>query len=180
MKYSETFMLSDLPATSRYLFNLNSIYDPNRTGIGHQPYGHDTFATMYNRYRVISCNWALNFHNPNSAIRVACIPSNEALAPANLNEVCENPRGQWKIQLPGGNTQQIKGRISIPSLVGRTKSQYMADDRYQATFGADPAELAILSIFHANLNDVAIIGTSCTITLTYFVEMFDIKHLPQS
>ena len=37
-----------------YKFRANSIYDPDQTGGGHQPYGRDTLATLYNHYVVDS------------------------------------------------------------------------------------------------------------------------------
>lgn len=37
-----------------YTFRANSINDPNFTGTGTQPYGHDTLATVYSKYRVLS------------------------------------------------------------------------------------------------------------------------------
>ena len=51
MKYSEQLKVTG-PAgggLAAYRFNLNSIFDPNRTGFGHQPYGHDQLAGLYNR-----------------------------------------------------------------------------------------------------------------------------------
>jgi len=178
MKYSETFALGSI--TSGFRLNLNSIFDPNRSGTGHQPYGHDTFATLYNRYRVIACSWVISVYNASSPIRLAAQPANEELSPVSVSEVCENPRTKFIIQYPGGNTNLLKGKISIPSLVGRTKQQYMADDRYQATFGSNPLEAAILNVFTANTNDIAQDNTICTVTLRYKVEMFDVKHLSQS
>lgn len=178
MKYSETFSLSTLTSFCR--LNLNSIFDPNRSGTGHQPYAHDTFASLYNRYRVISTKWVITAYNGSYPIRLAVQPANEETSPSSVSECCENPRTKFIIQYPGGNTNMIKGSISIPSLVGRTKSQYMADDRYQAQFGASPNELAILNVFAANLSDSGVDGTLVTVTLTYTVEMFDVKHLVQS
>lgn len=178
MKYSETFALSQL--SPGYQYNLNSIWDPNRTGTGHQPYAHDTFQTLYNRYRVISCNWVITGYNASNAIRLVAQPANEVLSAGSVSEVCENPRAKWILQAPQSPLIKLKGKISVPSLVGRTKDQYMADDRYQAQFGASPAELAILNIYHANMADVGVDSTLCTITLTYKVEMFDVKHLGQS
>lgn len=60
LKYAETFS----PAITAgvpywYFFNLNSPFDPNRTGVGHQPYGFDTLATIYNRYRVYKVSYSV-------------------------------------------------------------------------------------------------------------------------
>jgi len=180
MKYAETIQTD---AAGRYVFNLNSLFDPNRTGIGHQPYGYDTLATLYNRYRVIACGYRLSpLAAPGTggtAFQVAAMPANEVLAITSLSEMKENPRAKYVLQTAGGNSVVLKGKTYIPSLVGRTKAQYMADDRYQATTGANPSELAILNVMTSSTGD-AISSTIVQVLLEYTVEFFDIKHLAQS
>jgi len=39
---------------SGYSFRLNSVFDPDYTGIGHQPRGFDQFAALYSEYVVLS------------------------------------------------------------------------------------------------------------------------------
>jgi len=75
MKYAEA-VNSD--AAGLYAFNLNSIFDPNRTGVGHQPYGHDTLSILYNRYRVISCSYRVIAQtSANTAgLQITALPSN--------------------------------------------------------------------------------------------------------
>ena len=96
MKYSETFQLNSLQGFCR--LNLNSIFDPNRTGTGHQPYAHDTFQALYNRYRVISTSWVITVYNASTPIRLACQPANEEVSPSSVSEACENPRTKFIIQ----------------------------------------------------------------------------------
>jgi len=177
-KYSDTFSLNTL--ITGYNFNLNSVYDPNRTGIGHQPYGYDTLATMYNRYRVIACSWAISCYNTGSVMRLGCLVGNDVASIVSISDLVERPRAQFITQIPGGSTQVLKGKAYIPSVVGRSKAQYMADDRYQAQVGADPSELAILQLAVGTMADGLIDGTSLTITLEYTVEYFDMKPLAQS
>lgn len=35
-----------------YVWRMNSLYDPDQTGTGHQPMAHDQWATLYKKYRV--------------------------------------------------------------------------------------------------------------------------------
>lgn len=177
MKYAETITTG----TSGVIqMSLNSIYDPNITGGGHQPYGHDTFATMYNRYRVISCSYRIVANKNNDTLQVVALPSNEPLTYLTAAEYKENPRCRYATQSPGGEAKFVSGLVSIPSLTGRTKSQYMADDRYQAQFGASPLEAAVLNLGVFSGSDTPTNGVPLNIELVYTVECFDVKHLAQS
>lgn len=177
MKYSETF---NAPTISPYVrLNLNSIFDPNRSGGGHQPYGHDTMQTLYNRYRVINCSYIVRGYSGTDAVRFGALPANEEVSPTTMSELVENPRCRFKHAFPNGLQGVIRGSVHIPSLVGRTKAQYMADDRYQAQMGASPQELAILNVFGQNVLD-GNVQVLYTVELTYTVEFFDVKNLAQS
>lgn len=182
MKYSEQFITD--ATTGMYKFNLNSIYDPNQTGSGHQPYGFDTLATLYNRYRVISCGWRIqvNWQTNQTAqpVLVGAIPANESLLFNTLAELRENPRAKYISQNYGAESKVLNGKCYIPSLVGRTKAQYMADDRYQATMTTSPNELAILNILTGPNGSDSPGSATLQIVLEYTVEFFDVKHLAQS
>ena len=179
LKYSEALTLSALNSY-QYVFNLNSLFDPNRTGVGHQPYGFDQLANLYNRYRVIACRYIVNGYSGSVPVRYGTIVSNETpVTITSMSELAENPRAQTRVQVPGGNTTQIRGTAYIPSVVGRNKAQYMADDRFQAQTTASPAELALLSIYGQTLTDVNT-DVLVTVTLEYTVEFFDVSPLDQS
>jgi len=178
MKYADTFQITS-GGGSLYRFNLNSIFDPNRTGTGHQPYGRDTLASLYNRYRVFKVAYALTWFNSTNAVKAAVCPANNEMGASTVSEIIENPMSKWGIQFPGGSQKTVSGVIDLPSLMGRTKAQYMADDRYQAEQTTSPGELAILNIFAQTLSDVAV-TVDCAISLTYHVELFDRIPLGQS
>jgi len=97
-----------------------------------------------------------------------------------MAECKENPRAKYSLTTTGGDIKFVNGKTYIPSLVGRTKAQYMADDRYQSIITSSPNELAILNVYTATGN-VDSTGTfPIQILLEYTVEFFDIKHLAQS
>lgn len=178
MKYSETFTLN-LANSYTQVMNLNSLFDPNSTGVGHQPYGFDQLAGIYNRYRVISTSYVVNAYNGSNAIRYAVLPCNQLPPINNVSEVCENSRAKFRVQLPGGSTTVIKGKAYLPALMGRTKAQYMADDRFQAQVTAGPAELALLYITSQTLTD-GTVDTQLSVTMEFTVEWFDPNPIDQS
>lgn len=62
LRYVEDFNLD--PATgalAKQNFSANGCFDPNITGIGHQPYGFDTYMSIYNHYRVLRSRIAVTF-----------------------------------------------------------------------------------------------------------------------
>lgn len=191
MKYAEavTPQMTTGLSSAVYRFNLNSIFDPNRTGTGHQPYGHDTFSTMYNRYRVIGVKWNIQCVAPSGTdlpLQVAALPANEEQGSSgdSASSIRELPRARYITQgYAGAPVRSLKGYTSLPSLTGRTKAQYMADDRYQAQVGSSPQELAILNIIVSFMNEFAVGSTiypPLNIEMTYVVEFFDPKVLAQS
>lgn len=187
MKYAESFVLSGTGLRTQQM-NLNSLFDPNRSGLGHQPYGFDQLcgpsgSALYNRYRVFKVDYVVVVANDTYNIHYAVLNSNDASPPiGSVSEARENPRCQYKCQNPGGTLKQITGSISLPSLMGRTKAQYMASDNYQSQYNTSPSELAIMNIYTQGLNDDVGVSMSHTVNvlLTYHVEFFDPHVLDQS
>lgn len=201
MKYCEAFNLDttgSVPGAVVQRMRLNSIYDPNLTGTGHKPYGFDQLlgfpnATpptqgLYNRYRVISCSYNI-FASPGAGqnIQITALPANESVSTVsglNGSALREQPRARYISQTTGAPLKLLKGKVYLPSLVGRTKSQYMADDRYQAMYNENPLEAAILNIYLNELSDSSGIITpvqcKLNVELTYTVELFDVVNKSQS
>jgi len=182
MKYATN--IATAAASGSYVFNLNSLFDPDRTGVGHQVYGFDNLALLYNRYRVISCGWRVinpagNFDG--GSVMTACLPNNDlSIVFTDAGEMTENPRAKYIVQNPGGPITPLKGKSYIPKLVGRTKSQYMADDRYQADVTASPIEHALLYLQTFSSNGQPLPSINLHVVLEYTVEFFDVKHVAQS
>lgn len=184
-KYAESVGVVAVNNLATFQYNLNSIYDPNKSGVGHQPYGRDQYAALYNRYRVIACSWRVTCIPSNSArvIQVATLPSNVTPTPiANVWDVREQPRAKYICQQPGAPQQYVVGKSYLPSLMGRTKAQYMADDNYQAQVGSDPSELALLNLYAGAITDSDVNDETFyfNVELEFTVEWFDPNPLPSS
>lgn len=181
MKYATTVTTD---ATGQYIFNLNSLYDPDRTGLGHQPYGFDNLALLYNRYRVISTGYRVIMPTSTTGtpITVSALPSNDlGITFADDSVIRENPRAKYIVQNPGATALVLHGKVHIPSLMGRTRAQYMADDNYQAVVTSNPSEQALLYLGGFNaLTGAPLQFVALNVILEFTVEWFDIKHVVQS
>lgn len=180
MKYAEVVTTD---TNGMFIFNLNSTFDPNRTGVGHQPYGRDTLASLYNRYRVISCSYRISMtgnYASGTPVQIAAVPSNEVQTFVTGSDIRENPRARYIVQNPSAAIKYLSGKVYCPSIVGRSKFQYMADDRYQAQVDASPNELILLNIGTSQLSDLMQPNTQLAVMLEYTVEWFDVKTLTQS
>lgn len=62
LKYSDLITLTSTSnSLSRYVFQPNNAYDPDYTGIGHQPMMFDQFAAVYARYVVLGAKLTASF-----------------------------------------------------------------------------------------------------------------------
>jgi len=184
-KYSDIYSESLATVTgTNQVMNLNSIFDPDRTGTGHQPYGYDTMATLYNRYRVLSVDYKITFHAETLGFYIVVLPSNGALATAITNLAsftlaCESPESVVRCQGVGADDVIITGSIKLNQLNGVTLTEYLADDRFQSLFGASPGELILLNIGTYN-GTGSTLGVDFSVEIIYHTDVHDPFMLAQS
>jgi len=165
-----------------YIFNLNSTYDPDRTGSGHQPYGRDTYAALYNSYRVFAVQYKIYFSsNTVTSCRGALMWNTATSAINNYGLINEFPKSRTCIY--GVNAPRtLSGHLTLANIVGVTKTQYKTDDRYAAVVGANPAQYLCLHIFNSDNDGDALASDvgQIRVELKYFVEWFDPVDMSQS
>lgn len=173
MRYSQRFVIatafSGLPKV--YQFNLNAINDPDRTGVGHQPYGHDTFQGLYQRYRVFAVDYQVtSLPNNVNAGSFSVVPKNDdgSLA-VDVGYVQEFPRSKSTF-LSLQDHRTLRGTISLPDLTGQTLAEYKGSDRYAAVFGNAPTEIMTLQVY---LTLPTTASVEFDVILNYHVELFD-------
>lgn len=165
-------------------FNLNSIYDPDRTGVGTQPLGRDQWAIWYNRYRVYKTDYIITLTNldPDQAANVAIINANGAPTFTD-NGAYEQPGAYFKQLSPrdGGLSRiEIRGSVGLPRLNGKPASAYKANDDTQAQMGANPAEVLTQSIVVSPTLPGSEVNIGWSVKYVYHCEMFDPNTLVKS
>lgn len=162
-----------------YQFNANSVYDPDRTGGGHQPYGHDQLALMFNKYRVFKirylCEVIPGNDVANSTIEWGATVRNGSYTVA-YPEVFELPFVKTFSLTNNASPRKLRGTVDLTRLNERAMA-YVVDDRTASDTGSSPNEVILFTFFgisnQANL-------TRVRVTLVYDVEYFDPLSLGSS
>lgn len=180
LRYNDTINLS-IAYFANHTFNANSIFDPDRTGVGHQPLGHDQLAAFYNRYVVLNATCVVKLSSASALCTGALTAVNSNTVPALWDEMVENNRCKT-ITVPAvgvqSGTRQLKVSCNLKKLYGRLG---LTDDRVQSDFGANPAETAmfVVGIQHVDGGSTTV-SAYAEVTIYYDVLCFDRNVLPGS
>lgn len=155
-----------------HYFRANSIHDPDYTGsvFGGQPYGHDTYQSIYNHYQVLG-----------STITVQCNPANNqryfgvgCLLQDNNNIIEDEARQLCAMK---GSSYMRSGNGGILTVKRSFNTKYMQDGSTQtASMGSDPIDPFYFVVFSTE-DDIPNISISCLVTISYRCKFWEIKDL---
>lgn len=166
-----------------YVFSANGLYDPNITGIGHQPIGFDQLMTMYNHYTVIGAKITLTVKNQDTSslqwVGVAVTASPATLT--NIQEVVEN--GYCKMVAvdtlgTDGGFKQITVPVSIGKFMGR--KHILSEDDFRGGLSTNPPEQVYFHCVAAPNSTQDTSQISCHAIIDYITVFTEPKQLPQS
>ena len=181
LKYATTVSVnSALLPTGNTQIACNSIFDPDLTNIGHQPYGHDTYSGIYNQYTVLKsfikitpCQLANNSQLYGMGIEdgVTTTPTFDTWA--------EKPTYKAIAQ----SRDSMFGQKPITMTWDRNK-RFPHNDTYRdlsAAFGANPAEIEVFNIVLQASTSASTIGNNAFfVEVWYTVEMYELQDLGSS
>ncbi len=185
-KYAETQI--DLNAGAgglmvSHLFAANGLYDPNVTGVGHQPLGFDQIMPMYDHYRVIGSRIRATFSNADtsySQIVGIHLQDNTTVSETSIDPLIENGMTRWTKVAPegsGGCVKTLQMNFSNKKFFGKAAS---SGDKYLGTISSNPTELAYFRLCcqpdHAN--DTG--SVRCTVEIDYIALLTEPGNLAQS
>lgn len=181
--YRETFTLNVGTSGifgSQVKMSLNSIYDPNSSGVGHQPYGHDTMALIYTSYKVFGCLVKLIITDPSEdglVLAARIVPPNVSadLTGGYHDATLETTMTTSKhINNTGKQITHIKQYVPISQAVGVTELQFKAavGSPYSAYFGANPTDQAFLLFAAANARGASTGSVVVSAEMTYYTQCY--------
>ena len=175
-----------------YIFSANSIQDPNRTGSGHQPLGHDEWSAFYNHYLVVGSKIVAKFFTAeqsaayNQPITCVVALTDDLLTTTTSNTALENPRVKWRhlptAQTHGPASTTVRNKFSAKEFYNVSKLKDNVN-RIGSAFGANPDDEAyfILKTFVTDANVPAVTAdVRCQVMIDYLVILSEPKELATS
>lgn len=185
MRYSEDINLTASTALQNYDFRANSIYDPNLTGTGHQPLGHDQWNTFYDHYVVLGAKISVKmFHTNNTntdSVFFSLGLQDTSNTMTSQTHIREQPRSTWTMVSPpsaGQSQRMLAKKFSAKQFFGA--KSIVVWDKLGAAFGYNPTEDALFRIFYQNATSVNNVGVGINVIIEYIVLMSEPKTLGQS
>lgn len=188
LKYSEAaaIIYAGAGVPQLYSWRINSIFDPNLTGTGHQPLGHDEYLLLYNRYRCYGMKYTVTFTNRSTTehaeVAIVCRPNSASMS--NQETVRESPNCVYKRTLGvEGSGQAIStytGYASVAKIRGVAKHNVQNENEYSAIMGNNPPITPTLQVYVFNPISSTGVTVDHRVDLEYYVAMYDRKILNQS
>jgi len=176
LRYCQTIQIDPgQAAATSSLFRANSIYDPDKTVGGHQPYGHDQLEQIYNHYCVDSATIVVTPTLGMQGVWGISVTDNDVVT-SGFNTVCEQQATSMAVQSVT-NGQPIQ---SLRKTYNRHTSFPVYKDT-SAFMGSNPAEEAYFQIWYRGLTDSANPPTGTfLVSITYNVTCYELKDLGSS
>lgn len=178
MKYREILIEGGIFNTHTY--SLNSIFDPNQSGAGHQPLGHDQWGALYENYQVLASSIKVEFVQNSASVPAGCVvfPSNVSTTSTNLLNAGEQSYAKYRnLQVnTGGRPIIIKNYMSVRKLEARSTDSV----NFSAGFGADPVAERFWHVVIGALDSASTASVITDVTIIYYCKLFRKIQLLQS
>ena len=170
-------------------FNLNSLYDPDRTGTGHQPYGFDALSVAYTRYKVWGCWVDLTFYNVQTLNAITCCY--QLIDPMNVSEIISglDPAKVGERQMGHMGTLQNIGKgiyrrrffVPMATMFGWSRIAYKAEEsNTTAGTNGSPGSIVQIAFAVADPNGNSVGGCRYSLKLTYVATLYQRVIMAQS
>lgn len=193
LRYAETFSLTTGAGGvcgTEQVMSLNSLYDPNFTGVGHQPYGFDQLCPVfYNQYIVKAVKITLLANTIGGSAEVAVVykldtgSGGVVLAGNTLDRCTEAPMVGTAVISPSGNARAREILINAKNhkILGITPKQYFDNvTAHAGTGAASPSVQTFLRFAAASYSGAAAEGIAVQCIIDYDTEFFSPIQVAQS
>lgn len=190
LKYCDVIQLTGAGGTAaRHQFRMSSCFDPDFSGIGHQPHWFDTYATVYQTYRVLGSKITVTFSpnnisdsevNDRGPYIVGLTGNENSIWNSNtLIDVMEDPSSQHVVlgDKQGANNVKTLVATYIPMRDLDTDSN---DDLVRALTNNNPIRNFFMNVWAMDMTESAIVDVVAKIEIDFIVQFATLRTNVQS
>lgn len=186
--YDYLKVLSGSPsAVPTHVYSANGMYDPDSSGLGHQPMGFDNLMAFYEQTTVVKSHIAVTFYcgaGTPARVGVYLSPDTTVLA---LPGLVEN--GLMKMTTVGGSGTgngkhafaTLELTCDVPTYFGKTRGEILADPQMYTTIASNPGEQVYFNVCAwSPFDGTADVTIGYDVTITYDTVFWEPKKLSSS
>lgn len=180
LKYRDNYTLTTaIGGFAQRAWRLNSIYDPDFTGTGHQPLCYDQWQVFYKNYRVYKVDLTISLANQeDEGTQVGFVIQPDDSAVTADDSAFEQPHVYSKVLggAAGQNRSIIKRTIHMPRMIGQTSTQYRSNENTYAAFGVNPNTNVFGVLMASTIDGITVPNVAVNISMVFHVELFGRKE----
>lgn len=182
-KYVETLsLISTSGALSQYNFSANGMYDPNLTGVGHQPLYFDQMTALYNHYTVIGSKIKVNIvptASGQSPSTFAVYLNDDASNVTNMGTVREYNNAKF-ITFPAdcNENKYVSSRWSMKKAFGKGGS--LANSLMRGSISSNPQEYQAYTLSFQSVDLASTTSVYITVVIEYIAIWNELRDVSSS
>lgn len=184
LTYMESGLSMAMPlgtTSASYIFRANSLFDPNNTGVGTQPYGYDQLCAadaLFQNYKVFASKITI-YCTPNlntvRRLHVVVYPMRSALITGTYQNAIIVPGARTMVYdavTEGTRGDRISNYVSIRKMY--PESPMLADEGFYAASGGNPANAVywICQVFKDPAEGALAYTTYFDVAIKFYAQMF--------
>lgn len=183
LRYNQTVSINPGAGSAQaYAFRTNSIFDPDQTGTGHQPMGHDLWANVYDHYCVVGSRIRATFVPVNAGTGQCCfgirLDDDGSSSSIYVTDYIESGQSVYRLQPDNylvTKPQSLSKGWSAKKWFG-VKNIGDNISRIGAPFGSNPSDQAAFILWAGPVDESADLGAwNITVTIEYSVLLTEPK-----
>lgn len=183
LAYAEVFRPTVVAAQQDYTFKGNDVFDPNSTGVGHQPLYFDQYAAIYQKYRVFGSSIRVDLINVSgdSAVLATVVPHTLVTA-LTMEWAQEWQRSRTPRIVPIAQRYpiRVKDYTTTRKVIGANKAMMSADDVLTASVTTSPSNPWFWHIIVSSIDGLTFLDLYINVKIVYYVQFYDPQTVSQS
>lgn len=182
LRYCDTItMASTTGAIVKQVFCANGIYDPDTTGVGHQPMWRDNFANVYNNYVVLGSKITVHYtsRSTDKSWIVGIISDDGVTISSTLSTIMESNNSVWTVHgtSHAGPTKLSHVYEPLADIGIDAKDD---GDMNQTTMGANPVQVWSYIVYVAPIDGASTSTLDLAVQIEYTVKFNELLSQSQN